>query len=106
MERKYCDVTESGEHVRPTLVFDRTDNSIVKKIKAPTLDLESTSNNTNKSKYSRLHWDDTGAKGHVKLFESQQSDFTLTMLKIHEFVNESGKANFEGLQIPVDSGIV
>ncbi len=112
MERKYCDVIESEQSVRPTLVFDSTDNSVEERIKAPTLDLggvKSTSNNTNKSKYSSLHWDDTGTKvvpkGHVKLFESQQSDFTLTMLKIHELVKKSAKANFEGLQILVQSYI-
>ncbi len=112
MMRKCCDVTESEQSVRPTLVFDITDNSVERKIKAPTPDLEgvkSTSNNTNKSKYSRLYWDDTDKKvvpkGHIKLFESQQSDFTLIMLKFHELVKQSGKANVEGLQIPVHSGI-
>ncbi len=64
MYRK-CDVTEPKNCVKPMLVMDNRDNSFKGNINTPTPAMEgdkSTSNNTKKSKCSKLRWDNTGTK--------------------------------------------
>ncbi len=42
---------------------------------------------------------------YVKLFDNNKREFMQNMIRIHELVKGSGKQNYEGLRIPVYSGI-
>ncbi len=48
---------------------------------------------------------DEGHDPYVKLFDNNEREFTQSIIRIHELVKGSGKPNYEGLRIPVYSGI-